>query len=151
MVLQVALFSCYVVTVTLCLLLARWHRDKLVTQAILMPLASFGLYAAVRRIMLWGGDGNTILADQFLIVFWLWLVGWLAWAVRITVRLRAGKTAYAPDGQGWRLVHGRVHGLEVVAAKPVQQIVRAQVNAARAAESATATETARVPLSQTGD
>jgi hypothetical protein len=153
MVLQVALFGCYVVTVALCLVLARWHRDKPVTQAILMPLASFGLYAGVRRIMLWGGDGDTILADKFLILFWLWLVGWLAWAVRISVRLRAGKTAYAPDGQQWGLVEGECMGLPVKAAKPMATIIRAQVNAARAAESTTAesNEAASLRLSQTGD
>lgn len=152
MVLQVALFGCYVVTVTLCLVLARWHRDKPVTQAILMPLASFGLYAGVRRIMLWGGDGDTILADKFLILFWLWLVGWLAWAVRITVRLRAGQTAYAPDGQQWGIVEGECMGLPVHAAKPMATIIRAQVATERASREAQDEALGvRQPVAEAGD
>lgn len=152
MVLQIALFGCYLLTVSLCLVLARWHRDKPVMQAILMPLASFGLYAAVRRVMLWGGDGDTILADKFLIIFWLWLVGWLAWAVRITVRLRAGHAAYAPDGQRWGQVEAECMGLPVTAAKPVEAIIRAQVATARASrEAQDAALGVRQPLADVGD
>lgn len=106
MVLQVLLFSIYAALVVACWWLARRHRDKPVTQALLMPIASFAIYGLIRRIMLWSGDGAVLLADRFLLVFWLYELGWVLWAVVMTVRARRGQTFYAPDGQRWQVIRG---------------------------------------------
>lgn len=106
MVLQVALFLIYCTILGCCWWLARRHRDKPVTQALLMPMASFAIYAMARRIMVWLGDGAVLIADRWLIVFWLYEMSWLVWAVVMTVRGRQGKSFLAPDGQHWHVIRG---------------------------------------------
>jgi len=106
MPLQIVLFTIYATLVVSCWWLARRHRDKPVTQALLMPIASFAIYAMCRRVMLWAGDGAVLLADRFLILFWLYELSWVLWAVAMTVRGRQGKAFLGPDGQHWRVIRG---------------------------------------------
>lgn len=106
MVLQILLFGVYLTIGGCCGWLVRRHRDKPVTQALLMPIASFAIYAMIRRVMVWAGDGTVLLADRFLIVFWFYELAWVLWAVRMTVRGRQGKVFYAPDGQHWQVIRG---------------------------------------------
>jgi uncharacterized membrane protein len=106
MLLQIVLFTMYLTLVVSCWWLARRHRDKPVTQALLMPIASFAIYAMIRRVMLWAGDGAVLLADRFLVVFWVYELSWVLWAVAMTVRGRQGKTFLGPDGQRWQVIRG---------------------------------------------
>lgn len=121
MLLQLTLFVIYVIMIALCAWLARRHRDKPIHQALLMPIASFAIYALVRRVMLWTVGGEVVLADKYLVVFWLYELGWLLWAVRMTVRARQGKAFVAPDGQRWRVYPGHAGGRSVRQALPVRR------------------------------
>ena len=103
---QIALFTIYATILASCGWLARRHRDKPVTQALLMPIASFAIYAMIRRVTIWAGDGAVLLADQFLLLFWLYELAWVLWAVRMTVRGRRGQRFLGPDGQQWQVIRG---------------------------------------------
>lgn len=116
---QIALFLIYATILGCCGWLARRHRDKPVTQALLMPIASFAIYAMCRRVMLWAGDGAVLLADRFLIVFWVYELAWVLWAVCMTVRARQGRAFLGPDGQRWQVIRGA--GPHKLIAVPVNQ------------------------------
>lgn len=154
--LHVVLFGCYAGTLLAALWLNYRHRDRPVMQAVLMPVASYALYAIVRRVVIvTGGDGAALIDEHLLVFFWLWFVGWLGWAVWMTERLRAGKRVLGPDGQEWGVVRGRVGGVSVAASKPMTTIIKAQVTAARRAREAEDAEeesvTTLTPRTEAGD
>jgi hypothetical protein len=151
MVLSLLIIGLYLGILGAALWLNYRHRDRPVIQAILMAVVSYVLYAFVRRIvLLTGGDAAMLLDDRALVVFWAWSLGWLAWAVWMTERLRRGRSVVGPDGQRWGVLTGRVGGVPVAAAKPMATIVRAQVTAARLAREGKAV-TVLTPQQQTGD
>ncbi|MBP9897461.1 MAG: hypothetical protein KBF28_03750 [Gemmatimonadales bacterium] len=154
--LHVVLFGCYAGTLAAALWLNYRHRDRPVMQAVLMPVASYALYAIVRRVVIvTGGDGAALIDEHFLVFFWLWFVGWLGWAVWMTERLRVGKRVLGPDGQQWGVVAGRVAGMRVATTKPMTTIIKAQVTAARRAreaeDAAEEAVTALTPRAEAGD
>lgn len=122
--LNVLLFSIYVVVIVTCFMLMRVSRDRPSVQLLCMPSVQFALYSAARRAWppITGGDNAIFLQDKPLVAFWLLLLVWPAWALLIAVRTRRGQGFMGFDGQRWSTLRAQTPTGPVNVARPLRLV-----------------------------